>query len=995
MKKETYIYRLFTAAILAGTMPLHAAVEEVTAQYVTNYNFTGDKSVWNIEQNSCNTAQNENCQEFWTGDTSNAWFKMSQTVTDLPEGIYRLTVNAFTRAGNRDISQTAIYATTTEKEYMSPILLRHQDTSYGSMPDAMNTASAAFYSTAGSYWLNTIDYIMVNDGTLTIGARNVGQLNNGGDNGSWTILGNVKLYRLTGSDLRPLLSQVISEAQALASEGNFSGKSDLESAITAAQNLDDEALTSEQIRTLQAAMESYRQTRLADATESTGIDASHLIKNAGFENGAVFRTGTANGNYCEPKGWTMTYGEMHVNNNAGMASPFIEQAGPNIRLTPTEGDWAYSARMRWSNGSHINLTQDITLPAGTYELTADMANLTNDNPPVLTCTTAEGTEVTRLTASSTSLATCHDDKFTLDFPQTVTIQIALTQNGQSNTAMAIDNLRLTYYGTSDINEDAIVNQKIKELNAILEEFVNDYNNSECQQNSGWNNLIDKVNEAELVKDNTSSTEADVQTAIDNLKQAMYMAAIDTENGEATKLIKNPDADGNLNGWTQTLTNIRNEESWKGVTDNYFDGGNWGSASGWTAGIQQELYLPAGYYSLSAIGRCSHDVTLSMHINGLSCTFPAEDNTGGNIWTYASEGSPEAATNNGKGLGWNKRHIGFYLSEDTPCTLEVKATAQAVEHQWYSIDDFKLAYAAEKGLIVCEDNHITASGAIYASELTEAITEEPRYIDLTAVSILIGEPQWPSSMNPNCLIFAPVGMIEKTTNTVCNNICSQLTLADRQPFHSPAGFTAKEATYSRDAYRDGLYETIVLPFDCEKPAGAFVWEEITGEDADHLTTDLTEDETLQAGKAYLMRYTDEPEENGMTQIYQTTNAGIPVFSQPVPDGLFGSTDTYVVESEADGIYMLSAKDGSFRLATAGSYSAPFRACYKSGQDNLQANLHIDNEATAIHEISDQADDHLRIYTLDGRYIGDTDSQGTGLKQLPKGIYIINHKKIIIK
>lgn len=180
MKKETYIYRLFTAAILAGTMPLHAAVEDVTAQYVTNYNFTGDKSVWNIEQNSCNTAQNENCQEFWTGDTSNAWFKMSQTVTNLPEGIYRLTVNAFTRAGNRDISQTAIYATTTEKEYMSPILLRHQDTSYGSMPDAMNTASAAFYSTAGSYWLNTIDYIMVNDGTLTIGARNVGQLNNGG-----------------------------------------------------------------------------------------------------------------------------------------------------------------------------------------------------------------------------------------------------------------------------------------------------------------------------------------------------------------------------------------------------------------------------------------------------------------------------------------------------------------------------------------------------------------------------------------------------------------------------------------------------------------------------------------------------------------------------------------------------------------------------------------------------------------------------------------------
>lgn len=993
MKKEAYI--LFTAAILAGATPLYADVEDVTAQFVTNYNFTGDKDVWNIQQNSCNTVQNENCQEFWTGDTNNAWFKMSQTLTNLPEGVYRLTVNAFTRAGNRDISQTAIYATTTEKEYLSPILLRHQDTSYGSMPDAMNTASAAFYSTAGSYWLNTVDNIMVNDGKLTIGARNVGQLNNGGDNGSWTILGHVRLYRLTGSDLRPFLSQVISEAQALVSEGQYSGLDELEHAIATAQSVSDEALTTEQIKTLQTAIDTYRQTRLADATASTGIDATCLIKNAGFENGAEFKTGTANGNYNEPKGWTLSYGEVHVNNNAGMAAPFIEQAGPNIRLTPTEGNWAYSARMRWSNGSHINLTQNISLPAGTYELSADMANLTNDNPPVLTCTTQEGTEMTRLVASSTSLTTCRGEQFTLDFPQTVTIRINLTQNGQSNTAMAIDNLRLTYFGASQINEDAVTEQKIKELNAVLEEFVNNYNNSECQEHSGWNNLIDRVSEAELVKDNVSATEADVQTAIDNLKKAMYMAAIDTENGDATKLIRNPQADDNLNGWTTTLTNIRNEESWKGVTDNYFDGGNWSSASGWTAGLQQELYLPAGYYSLSAIGRCSPDVELTMHINGLSCTFPAEDSSGGNIWTYASENSPEATTNNSKGRGWNKKHIGFYLSEDTPCTLEIKAVAKAVEHQWYSIDDFELAYAAEKGKIVSEDNHITASGAIYASELTEAITDETRSVDLTAVSILIGEPQWPSAMNPNCLVLAPVGLLQKTENTVCNGICTQLTLADRKPFHSPASFTAKEATYSRDAYCDGLYETIVLPFDCEKPESPFVWEEITAEGNGYLATDLTADQTLQAGKAYLMRFTGATDDSDMSQTYKASDVYIPAFNMPEPEGLFGSTDVYTVESEADGIYMLSAQDGCFRLATAGSYSAPFRACYKPAQNQSQTNLNIFNDATSIQEVTDQTDRPSPIYTIDGRYVGNTGRMNSDLKQLPKGVYIINHKKIIIK
>lgn len=338
--KKLYISltALFCGCFMAGVIPAMAAVEDVTSQYVTNYNFTGDKTVWNIEQNKCNTNQNENCQEFWTGDTSKAWFKMSQTLTNLPQGVYRLTINAFTRAGNRTISQTAIYANTTEKAYMTPILLRHQDTSYGSMPDAMNTASEAFYSTAGQYWLNTIDNIMVTDGTLTIGARNVGQLNNGDDNGSWTILGNVKLYRLSGSDLQPLMSQTVSEAQALADEGDFSGKEALETAITNAQSISSTALTLEDITALQTAMEQYRNARLSDATETNGVDVTHFIQNAGFEDGAEFKVGTANGNYSEPKGWTLTYGAVDINNNAGMACSFIEQAGPNITIPASEGD---------------------------------------------------------------------------------------------------------------------------------------------------------------------------------------------------------------------------------------------------------------------------------------------------------------------------------------------------------------------------------------------------------------------------------------------------------------------------------------------------------------------------------------------------------------------------------------------------------------------------------------------------------------------------------
>lgn len=993
MKKGTNIYRLLAAVILTGSMPLHAAVEDVTS-YITNPNFSTN-TAWNISSNAySSTNRSNNCQEFYTTDLSNCWFNMNQTINNLPEGVYRFTINGFTRAGNRDISQTAIYATTTDKEYMTPIILRHQDTTYGSMPNAMNSASTAFYSTAGNYWLNTIDNIIVDDGSLTIGARNTGQLSNGGDDGTWTILGNAKLYRLTGIDLQPLMNEIIAEAQALADEGEYTGKAALTEAITTAESTNPEALSLSDIKSLKTTILNYRKARLADASENNGIDATYLIANAGFEDGAAFKTGTANGNYSEPKSWTLTYGDVDINNNAGMASANIEQAGTNTRVTPTEGNWAYSARMRWSSNSYIDLGQSITLPAGTYILSADMANLGDATTnPVLTLTTAQGDKAVELTGNTTTLTTYTSNEFTLDYDQQVNLHISLNQSSQSNSIMALDNIRLTYLGTAKIDEAKQVYGMISKLNEVLEVFVNQYNTRTDIPAAPWNHLIDCVRDAELVKDNVASTPEDVQTAIDNLNKAMYRCSINPETGDATSLIINPTADDNLNGWTQTLTSIRNEESWKGSSDNYFDGGNWGSSNGWQAYMKQDLYLPAGYYSLSAIARCASQVNMTMSICGMTCQINSDDSKGGNIWNYASEGSNEALVNGGLGFGWNKYQMGFYVAEDTPCTLEVSAKTGGL-HQWFSIDDFSLTYAAEKGTISTVDNHITAQGAIDAAELTAAITSETRSIDLTAVTVLVGKPVWPEEMNPNCVIYAPLGLIDRTDNVICNGICPELNLTDRKPFNAPTQFTAKTATYTRNAYRDGLYETIVLPFNASKPEGTFAWEEIADEKDTYLETTPTTDEELKAGKAYLMRYTGAAEETGIEQRYQATNATIEAFTKPEEKGLFGSTDSYTVSSELDGIYMLSAKDGSFRLAEAGSTSAPFRACYKSDGNGTQVNLNIFGTVTGISE-TETSPQSVCVYTIDGRLIKSNVNATEAADGLKPGVYIINHKKITIK
>ncbi|MBO7273018.1 MAG: hypothetical protein J6U89_09140 [Bacteroidaceae bacterium] len=71
----------------------------------------------------------------------------------------------------------------------------------------------------------------------------------------------------------------------------------------------------------------------------------------------------------------------------------------------------------------------------------------------------------------------------------------------------------------------------------------------------------------------------------------------------------------------------------------------------------------------------------------------------------------------------------------------------------------------------------------------------------------------------------------------------------------------ECSYTRNAYLDGGYETIVLPFDADisaiKEAG-FVFEKFEGFGENTIKfVELAEDENLQAGVPYLFRYSGTP------------------------------------------------------------------------------------------------------------------------------------------
>jgi len=168
-----------------------------------------------------------------------------------------------------------------------------------------------------------------------------------------------------------------------------------------------------------------------------------------------------------------------------------------------------------------------------------------------------------------------------------------------------------------------------------------------------------------------------------------------------KILNNNATDGN-NSWTWTgnKNNPRNTESWTDSEGNhtymYFDGGNW-SGTGWTTTMEQAITLPAGRYLLTAKGRASDGVTLTMSVGEESVELP-NVNASGNVFNF----------------GWNDGYVVFE-TDGNAVTILVKATT-AGNHQWFSVGDFRLMQleAIEVPMATAED-YAALAAAISAAE----------------------------------------------------------------------------------------------------------------------------------------------------------------------------------------------------------------------------------------------------------------------------------------
>ena len=159
-------------------------------------------------------------QSYGNAEFYNTNYDYHQALTDMPNGVYRVSVDAYYRAGNAPDDEKAyaallegddalcyakLYANTTGMNPMTQalVLASSQATAdvigsntstnnYGHIPNDMATGAA--YMAAGKYLGNQV-LCYVSDGLLTIGLKKESTI--GGD---WTLFDNWKLYYLGNSD---------------------------------------------------------------------------------------------------------------------------------------------------------------------------------------------------------------------------------------------------------------------------------------------------------------------------------------------------------------------------------------------------------------------------------------------------------------------------------------------------------------------------------------------------------------------------------------------------------------------------------------------------------------------------------------------------------------------------------------------------------------------------------------------------------------------------
>jgi hypothetical protein len=637
----------------------------------------------------------------------------SEAVTDLPAGVYALTVYVYNSIGGTNAITSRI----------------------GFVPSSGTaTYGSTTKFTVGQWTKETVSFTLTSktSGNITIGYK---ASNAGSSANPHLFFDNVTLSYTAPN---AVLVAEISKANTLLATLDVTSNdyTYLNSAITAAQ-----AVADNQSSTVEEYTSAVTTLQIAEKSASLGFGAASLtspVKTDLVVNG-TFDTNTS--------GWTSTTNASNQGTASNQTGAFTGKFWEN-----------------WNANSYIGkMYQTVSnVPNGTYKL--DICAFVN------TLGTA-GTQFVYANDSTTNLtATAPTAYSVVAYVSNNSIEFGLKQTVATANWLGIDNVSLTYYSKDNIVDKvkayayyeswknalksatgardsslyaAITGIERTNLVDTITAYTTEpatiaaYTKAATSLNSAINAFTAAQSSYDAFESAKNTVAASTTTAYpyasaakfaamnDSLTIATAIAPVSAADAtvKTTSIIKgvrlliesNANAEGvegaknytdsiinhidpiGVTGWSQTgntgsasISTQNNESYTDGAgssAHSYFDGGNWGGTA-WTVNFNQALKaLPSGKYLLSVIGRASTSMTsMKLFADTISVDMPFVGNTGGTF-----------------DRGWNRSYLLFTKTADVD-TISIGVKAEtSLQYQWMSFGDFKLYFIGKEVLSAAIDD----------------------------------------------------------------------------------------------------------------------------------------------------------------------------------------------------------------------------------------------------------------------------------------------------
>lgn len=391
----------------------------------------------------------------------------------------------------------------------------------------------------------------------------------------------------------------------------------------------------------------------------------------------------------------------------------------------------------------------------------------------------------------------------------------------------------------------------------------------------------------------------------------------------------------------------------------------------------------------------------------------------NYYIGSSDGRFLSATGNSfqlnqLGTPWqydSQNKIYFCVPEGTTVNKALVCLKNSSNERYFSLEDMGVSESVK--LHIPSDCLFKLVGVHSRESINEILSiKNLKWIDVVGIA-WTGTGTLIAPTNPNCIIFTKLNY-PNWSHRVINNKCLKFNLTDKQPFGTPSDFTATEATYTRQAWQDGGWETIIIPFDVTSLPDGYIFDEFVGISQDKKEIRFRQVTSLTANKPYLMKKIKDLDAIQKECVF--TASGVTVSSKMNNSEFTGVYEKTMTPEK----FILGISDEGetiFGKGTANSYVMPFRAyldiTLPTGAAPMRV-IHMVDDATTLDNTKEAewyvwsgepgeivvrtpVSKLVNVVSVEGRLVCFVKMEAGEhrIEGLSAGLYIVNGKKIVVK